>query len=161
MRLYIAGPMTGLPGRNYDAFNEAQKKLMMAMYETENPVDNVIADTEDYTEYLRLGITQLISCDGVAFLPGFGQSTGAMMELYIANILKMPIKSVDEWMIEAYRQKHPEGEDSSRIESNPICARCDHTRGHHELKIADKPFGYCVYVDDNYNDCDCTEFLES
>ena len=156
MKLYIAGPMTGLPGRNYDAFNEAAKKLMMAQYETENPVDNDqhVPDTDDYTEYLRHGIRQLLTCDGLAFLPGFGASKGAMMELYIANILKMPIKSVDEWMIEAYKIKHPLDE-SEGPESNPLCSRCGHNRGLHEIKVNRLPYGYCVHLD-----CDCVRFVE-
>lgn len=109
LKLYVAGPMTGLPERNYPAFHEACKKLMMAQYDTENPVDNddIVVHADDYTDYLRAGIRQLITCDGVAFLPGFGQSKGAMMELYIAACLQMPIKSVEEWLIEAYRRKNP------------------------------------------------------
>jgi len=98
VKLYVAGPMSGLPNSNYLAFNEAARWLEESGYEVENPADNVNPDPDDYEEWLRLGIKQLITCDGVAFLSGFGQSKGAMMELYIANVLKMPIRSVVEWV---------------------------------------------------------------
>lgn len=98
MKLYIAGPMAGLPSLNYPAFYTAEDMLQYAGYETENPARNENPDPDDYIEWLRLGIKQLITCDGVAFLAGFGQSKGAMMELYIANVLKMEIRSVHEWV---------------------------------------------------------------
>ena len=53
----------------------------------------------------------------------------------------------------AYRERYPEGQDSSGIDSNPPCARCTHTRGLHETKVSDLPYGYCVHVD-----CDCTAY---
>lgn len=98
MKLYIAGPMSGLPDSNYPSFNLAEELLTQAGYEIENPARNVNPNPEDYLEWLRLGIKQLIQCNGVAYLSGFGQSKGAMMELYIANVLKMEIRSVLEWL---------------------------------------------------------------
>lgn len=57
-------------------------------------------------------------------------------------------------LITEYRRKYPEGEDSSGIESNPLCARCNHNRGLHETKASDRPYGYCIHVE-----CDCTHFV--
>jgi hypothetical protein len=159
MKLYIAGPMSGLPEMNYPAFNDAEKKLTLVQYETENPATNENPNDEDYIEWLRLGIKQLLICEGVAFLPGFGASKGAMLELHIANVLKMPIKSVDEWLVEAHYRQFPTDEDISGIESNPLCARCGHNRGVHEISIKDKPYGYCVSANDDFSDCDCTGFV--
>ena len=61
----------------------------------------------------------------------------------------------DDETIRRYRERYPEGEDSSGIDSNPTCARCAHSRGLHETKVSDRPYGYCVHVE-----CDCTQFEE-
>jgi hypothetical protein len=98
VKLYIAGPMSGMPDNNYPSFHEAARQLREAGFEIENPADNINDDPDDYTRWLRLGFAQVIECDGVAYLSGFGQSTGAMAELYIAKVLKMPIRSVAEWL---------------------------------------------------------------
>lgn len=59
----------------------------------------------------------------------------------------------DDDAIRAYRERYPAGEDSSGIDSNPACARCQHSRGMHEMRVRGLPFGYCVHVD-----CDCTQY---
>jgi hypothetical protein len=98
----------------------------------------------------------LITCEGVAFLPEFGMSKGAMMELYIANVLKMPIRSVEEWLILAYQKRRTDEIDTGP-ESNPECVRCGHARGLHEIQVgASVPLGYCAHVE-----CDCTMYLPS
>ena len=40
MRIYIAGPMSGLPDFNYPAFNQAEQRLLALGYEVENPATN-------------------------------------------------------------------------------------------------------------------------
>jgi hypothetical protein len=57
-------------------------------------------------------------------------------------------------LIRAYRERFPEGEDSSDIDSNPVCGRCQHSRGLHEMRVRGLPFGYCVHMD-----CDCTHYV--
>jgi hypothetical protein len=56
-------------------------------------------------------------------------------------------------LIREYRKQFPKGEDSSGIDSNPLCDYCQHNRGLHETKVSDNPYGYCVHVE-----CDCTQF---
>lgn len=59
----------------------------------------------------------------------------------------------DAELVARYRERFPAGKDSSGIDSNPPCSYCGHNRGLHELKAADRPYGYCVRVE-----CDCTRF---
>jgi len=96
--LYIAGPMSGLPDLNYPAFFHAESKLAECGYLTLNPARNSNPDPEDYIEWLRLGLRQVLEADGVAVLPGFGMSKGAVMEIMVASFLKMPVRTINEWL---------------------------------------------------------------
>ena len=97
-RLYVAGPMTGLPEFNIPAFNYAAGELRVAGYEVENPADNSGDTTNDYRWYLRAGLTQLLRCEGVATLEGWWNSGGARWEVQTAGILGLPVRPVDEWL---------------------------------------------------------------
>ena len=96
-KLYIAGPMTGLPDYNYPAFNHAASELRAVGFKVENPAENAVT-SEDYTDYLRAGLAQLLTCDGVAVLPDWWLSGGARWEVQTAGILRLPVRSVDEWL---------------------------------------------------------------
>lgn len=105
IRLYVAGPMTGLPDNNYPAFNQAANKLRVHGYKVENPADNEASLQKilhhhpiEYTDYLRAGLTQLLHCDGVAVLEDWWLSGGARWEVQTAGILRMPVRPVGEWL---------------------------------------------------------------
>lgn len=66
-------------------------------YNVENPADNTV-DTDDYTDYLRAGLTQLLRCDGVAVLEDWWLSGGARWEVQTAGILRLPVRPVREWL---------------------------------------------------------------
>ena len=83
-RIYIAGPMSGLPDYNYPAFNAAAEQLRAAGWVVENPAENEPPACGTWAGWMRLGIAQLIRCDAVALLPGWSTSRGAMLEHYIA-----------------------------------------------------------------------------
>jgi nucleoside 2-deoxyribosyltransferase len=91
MKLYLAGPMTGLPEHNFPAFNRAASMLRAAGHEVINPVD-INGDTATpWADCLRADIEQLIKCDGIALLPGWDKSKGASLECFIAKALGMPL----------------------------------------------------------------------
>lgn len=96
--LYVAGPMTGLPELNYPAFFAAEARLIAAGFRVENPAINQLPPEAHYTDYLRLGLAQLLKTGGVAVLEDWWASTGARWEISTAGILHMPIRSVDEWI---------------------------------------------------------------
>ncbi|MDT4832890.1 hypothetical protein FQZ97_664630 [compost metagenome] len=83
-RIYLAGPMTGLPEFNYPAFHAEAARLRALGFEVENPAENVAPPDTTWSGYLRLAIAQLITCDTVALLPGWHESKGAMLEHHIA-----------------------------------------------------------------------------
>lgn len=96
MKLYIAGPMSGLPEFNYPAFHAAEAQLQAAGYETLNPATN--GEKDSWADYMRAGIAQVIQADGIAFLPGSDGSRGARVELNLAGILGMAVKPLAEWV---------------------------------------------------------------
>ena len=97
-RIYLSGPMSGLPDNNYPAFNAEASRLRALGYTVENPAenDNGIADT--WSDFMRLGIVQLVQCDVIALLPGWRDSRGAHMEREIALRLRMRVQMASEVM---------------------------------------------------------------
>jgi hypothetical protein len=96
MKVYIAGPMTGLPDFNYPAFHALAADLRSAGYVVVNPAENFAGDqTLPYRTYLREAVRSLVDCDAVALLPGWENSRGAMLERSIAETLGMVLMDVD------------------------------------------------------------------
>lgn len=86
MRVYIAGPMTGLPDSNYAAFHAAALQLRRQGYEVESPAENEQPDCGGtWLGWMRLGIAQLAQCDAICLLPGWKESRGAQVEYQLAR----------------------------------------------------------------------------
>lgn len=98
MRLYIAGPMTGLPDLNYPAFRTAAAQLAALGHEVEDPSTNTNPTPDDYHGWLRAGLAQLIRCDGVALLDGWEASGGARLEVSVGATLGLRVKPLAEWL---------------------------------------------------------------
>lgn len=100
IKVYIAGPMTGLPGFNFPAFKAAAARLRMYGYDAVSPHEG--AHNRDLTQpwdyYMREDIKLLVDCDGMALLPGWGKSKGAKLEKYIAKKLGMRVAPLREWL---------------------------------------------------------------
>lgn len=99
-RLYVAGPMSGLPQNNYPAFNAASVELQRKGYDVVNPAEVSIAGMKrvHYVDLLRADLKGLLQCDGVAVLPGWERSVGATNEVRNARLLKMPVRAVSDWI---------------------------------------------------------------
>jgi hypothetical protein len=89
-RLYLAGPMTGLPAFNFPAFHAEAARLRAIGYHVENPAENKAPPCDTWEGYMRLAVAQLVTCDAVALLPGWQDSRGARIEQRLALDLGMP-----------------------------------------------------------------------
>lgn len=99
MRIYIAGPMTGYPNWNHEAFDTARDLVADAGHDPVSPADvgveaglttrdhrGVVTVPPEATweRSLRVDLGALATCDAVAFLPGWESSRGATLEHSVA-----------------------------------------------------------------------------
>ncbi|HEX7866576.1 MAG TPA: DUF4406 domain-containing protein [Variovorax sp.] len=94
-RVYLAGPMSGLPESNYPAFNAAAARLRALGYHVENPAENPAPPCGSWLGYMRLALAQLVTCDHVALLPGWERSKGAGIEWRLACDLGLPVSPAE------------------------------------------------------------------
>lgn len=88
-RIYVAGPMTGLPEFNFPAFNSAADKLRSEGWHVENPAEHGHIDGADWADYLRWDISRIATCGAIYLLPGWEGSKGATLEVSIGKALGM------------------------------------------------------------------------
>jgi len=103
MKLYISGPMSGMPDHGRPAFFYAAGRLLAAGYQIVNPAAlQEPVEGKPWEAYLRVDLMAMLDgCEGVALLDGHERSRGARLERHVAEALKMPVKPVDVWVIEA------------------------------------------------------------
>ena len=96
MRIYLAGPMRGIPQLNFPAFHLAAAKLRAEGHEVFNPaeedekVHGPNGERCNFTSRDALKRDFAWLCDhaeGIAFLPGWDDSRGAVAEFFVARAL--------------------------------------------------------------------------
>ena len=90
-RIYIAGPMTGLPELNFPAFHAEAAFLRALGFEVENPAENPAPPCGSWLGYMRMAIVQVARCDAVVMLPGWNDSRGALVEHDLAQGLGLDV----------------------------------------------------------------------
>lgn len=92
-RIYIAGPMTGVPRFNRPKFEETARILRAHGWTVESPVeiaaafgsDNTIVTTPGMLDaVIEAELEALAKCDAIYLLPGWEDSRGAKRELWLA-----------------------------------------------------------------------------
>ncbi len=106
LRVYIAGPMRGIPLYNFPAFDAAKQSLLNLGYipispadiDRDNGFDPTILPADhdwssvdsiglDLREVVRRDLTALLSCDAVYLLEDWHKSIGASAEVAVAKWL--------------------------------------------------------------------------
>jgi len=90
-RVYLAGPMTGLPDLNFPAFNAEAATLRAKGLTVINPAEHGVVEGADWADYLRHDLAGLVSCERIHLLPGWSKSKGANLEVLVALMLGMEI----------------------------------------------------------------------
>lgn len=101
MRVYIAGPMTGITEWNYPAFFDAERQLTALGHQVINPartdgdtLEKALAaagspeePSQSWDYYLRRDVVHVTEVDALCLLPGWQKSRGAKLEAHIAKAL--------------------------------------------------------------------------
>lgn len=124
MRLYLAGPMRGFPKYNFDAFETEAIRLRTAGYEVISPSEINIQDGMDYTSeetveatvrrdanglpdeeyYLERDFKALETCEGIALIAGWANSSGVRQEINFGLVHNLPIHLIDYWLENPVRE---------------------------------------------------------
>ena len=93
-RLYLSGPMTGMPDWNYPAFNDAAENLrVVGGYEVLNPAELDPEGAEphelSWVDCINRDLEAMyrFKPDGIVFLPGWANSVGARIEAGLAYVM--------------------------------------------------------------------------
>jgi hypothetical protein len=91
---YISGPMTGIDDFNYPLFNRVAFCLEQMGYKVFNPAMN---DEEglSWAEYMKIDLPLVCKSDMVYVLPGWEKSRGALLEVYVAGTLGIPVVAIE------------------------------------------------------------------
>lgn len=90
-RIYLAGPMRGLPELNFPKFNEVANKLRAAGHAVFNPAENAprIPSTadglDDFSYWMAIDLSEVCKAEAIVMLPGWEASKGARLELHTAR----------------------------------------------------------------------------
>lgn len=109
MKVYLAGPMTGLPEFNFPAFDRAAEYLEEQGHEVFNPAQmdrdvgfdpaSTAVSKEFLRDALRRDLSAICDADAIAMLPGWEHSGGAKIEWSLASHLGLEIIYLSTWMI--------------------------------------------------------------
>ena len=89
MKVYIAGPMTGLPQFNRPAFHQAALNLSFEKHVPLNPA--ILPDGLTEADYMAVGLTMLQRADAIYLLTGWQFSAGARAEHALALRLGLEV----------------------------------------------------------------------
>lgn len=91
LKIYCAGPMTGLPELNFPAFHAEAARLRALGHEVINPAEINPDKHMTWRECMRTDIAALVFCDAIQLLPGWENSKGATLEHHIVERLGLQI----------------------------------------------------------------------
>jgi dUTP pyrophosphatase len=111
MKVYVAGPMSGMPDNNRRAFATAEQRLALAGHEPVNPYHFATAElhataaamgrdftqTSEYADLIDRCLYEMNWCEGICMLDGWEQSNGASTEYSKAKQLGLTIGDLDYW----------------------------------------------------------------
>lgn len=93
-RVYIAGPMTGLPEFNFPAFHAAAKAWREHGWDVVNPAEAFDGATDrPYSDYVAYDMEVLRTCDAIAMLDGWDgvNARGSVWEREVAMLLGLTV----------------------------------------------------------------------
>jgi len=96
MKIYIAGPMRGIPLFNFPAFHKTAEVLRELGYEVSNPAERDIKEDgfdpskstpRPMHEYMAHDLPEVCKADALVLMDGWEKSSGAKLEIMVARKL--------------------------------------------------------------------------
>lgn len=109
LKIYVAGPMSGLPDLNFAAFHAAAAWLRGMGHTVINPAELNTDPAAEWHACMRVDIAALVTCDTIYLLPGWEDSRGAKLEHHIAERLGMSIEFIPAPVTELQRLRGEAG----------------------------------------------------
>ena len=125
-RVYLSGPMTGLPDLNFPAFHAHAATLRARGHDVVNPAELAPDKGLTWEDCMRADLAGLATCDAIALMPGWHTSRGAHLELHIAHRLGLLVLFVES---EIDRLAKDLADESARSEIEVYC-RTERVDGH-------------------------------
>lgn len=118
MKLYLAGPMTGIPKFNFPVFDAWMKRLqyvgfyVVSPHVQDDPVVQAAAWASEDGDISKLpvgmegsdplltatkNVRDIFECDGIALIDGWHKSSGTIHEMATATRFRMPVAPVGMW----------------------------------------------------------------
>ncbi len=100
MKVYLAGPMRGLPDWNFPAFEEARNRWRSrghqvfcpaAIFSTLGYETHTGEDRGHCLQAIQIDLACIYAAEAIALLPGWEKSRGATVEVSVAQFLSLPI----------------------------------------------------------------------
>ena len=93
MIAYLSGPMTGLPGLNYAAFEVSAERLRSQGVQVISPheITPPGASPWSWEAHMRVDLAALLTADVIVMLPGWETSRGARLEKAVAEALGLVV----------------------------------------------------------------------
>lgn len=94
MKIYISGPITGIPDENRESFRLAAMILRSNGHEAINPHELDHIEGATWLDFMRRDIVEMMACDAVTTLPGWENSRGALTEIGLCERLGIPVYDI-------------------------------------------------------------------
>ena len=96
MKLYLSGPITGIPLGNKPLFDSEADRLRALGYTVINPWELNPDGSADWLDCMLIDLPAVKECQGIALLPGWILSNGAQMEYITAKKYKLHVFNAHE-----------------------------------------------------------------
>lgn len=104
-RVYVAGPMAGIPGHNFPAFHAEAARLRALGHDVLSPAEKAgeqaataaqehgleFRETQTYKDFLKADLRMVLDSDAVQLLPGWENSRGATLEVHVARAVGIDV----------------------------------------------------------------------
>jgi hypothetical protein len=90
-RIYISGPMSGLPRLNWPLFNRTAVRLRNLRWDVVNPVAINNDPEADWLDCIAADVVAMRGCTAICMLPGWEASFGARIERLVAERMGLEI----------------------------------------------------------------------